>query len=103
MLHRRREDPASLRHQIDLARRLELNHPRSPFSARVVMSFTAPTAFTITTLSPFVRYQPSTGAVSSSYTRSRVRIASGSSSLRRTSVPPHLSQTPPTLRPVYGV
>src|SRR3569832_1706997 len=98
MLHRGAEDLATLRHQLDLARRLQLNHCFNPPSAFVVMSAIAPTAFTITTLSPFFRYQSSTGAVSSSYTRRRVRIASGSSSLRRTSLPPHLSQMSPTLR-----
>src|SRR5688572_14651576 len=52
---------------------------------------------------PWSRYHFSTGAVWRSYTASRLRIAVGSSSGRRTRVPPSLSHVLPGSRPVYGV
>jgi hypothetical protein len=78
-LHGAGENPPALRHQIDLARRLEPNHlrtyPRSALNARLVMSSTAPTAFTTASVSPLLRYQSSTAL--RRRRREAARIASG--------------------------
>ena len=58
------ENLAPHRHQIDLARRLQLNHVPRPLRILAVTSSTEPAASTTTTLSPARLYQSSTGAVS---------------------------------------
>src|SRR5688572_19014659 len=102
-LQGRGEDRSTARHDVDLAGRLERNHLPRALSARFRTASVVPTASMETSRAPSFRYQSMTGAVWRWYTASRFRTASGSSSFRLTSVPPHFSHFVPGSRPVYGV
>src|SRR5256885_311167 len=103
MLDGRREDLSTLRHQLDLPPRLELNHLPKARNTRCVTSLTPPFASTVTSRAPLCLYHSNTGAVWLLNTRNRLRTASGSSSLRRITTPPQLVQMAPGSKSLNGV
>src|SRR5947209_20604563 len=103
MLDGHSEDLSTLRHQLDLPPRLELNHLPKARKTRCVTSFTPPFASTVTSRAPLCLYHSNTGAVWLLNTRKRFRTASGSSSLRRITTAPQFVQIAPDSTSLNGV